>query len=261
MGRRAKVLAKNILSEWSDGDNGATHDVSTQFLIKRLSAEFAGHLRARAESRVQVISVILEHWCCGIYGNCSLQIHNSNNCNSSPCEICLGLPQGLTTVPALADVVGVGAEVHATSEYGTTYRVYIRFDAPDDELIAVYGTVGEVQNALSILTTSSFFNSELGSNFGEDINPAFFAVFPEIEYDSWLTIGTEDTNGPGGVSAVGMEPYLRALTPVMDSPLIRLLGRLVHHPRDQCRRCGGRRQQGAGCQLTTDGVVTVVLNT
>ena len=31
-----KVLAKNILSEWSDGDNGATHDASTQFLIQRL---------------------------------------------------------------------------------------------------------------------------------------------------------------------------------------------------------------------------------
>ncbi|MGB2135365.1 MAG: hypothetical protein ACPHYG_05175, partial [Flavobacteriales bacterium] len=107
---------------------------------------------------------------------------------------------GLMAVPALADVVGIEAEVHATSEYGTTYRVYVNFDASDDELIAIYGTVGEAQNApLSILTTSSFFNSEFGSNFGEDINPAFFAVFPEIEYDSWLTIGTEDTNGAGGI--------------------------------------------------------------
>ena len=68
---------------------------------------------------------------------------------------------GLLSVPALADVVGIEAEVHATSEYGTTYRVYVNFDASDDELIAIYGTVGEAQNApLSILTTSSFFNSE-----------------------------------------------------------------------------------------------------
>ena len=73
---------------------------------------------------------------------------------------------GLTTVPALADVVGVEAEVHATSEYGTTYRVYVNFDAPDDELIAIYGTVGEVQNALSILTTSSFFNSNGAQTLG-----------------------------------------------------------------------------------------------
>ena len=31
-----KVLAKNILSEWSDGSTGSKHDASTQFLIERL---------------------------------------------------------------------------------------------------------------------------------------------------------------------------------------------------------------------------------
>lgn len=31
-----KVLAKNILSEWSEGSTGSEHDASTQFLIERL---------------------------------------------------------------------------------------------------------------------------------------------------------------------------------------------------------------------------------
>ena len=116
-----------------------------------------------------------------------MQIHNSNNCNSkSMRNLILAFLGGLTTVPALADVVGVEAEVHATSEYGTTYRVYVNFDAPDDELIAVYGTVGEVQNApLSILTTSSFFNSELAQTLGKTLTLHFLRYFQK----SSMTVG------------------------------------------------------------------------
>ena len=56
-------------------------------------------------------------------------------------------PGGTGADLSAADVVGVEAEVHATSEYGTTYRVYVNFDAADEELVAIYGTVGESQNA------------------------------------------------------------------------------------------------------------------
>ena len=48
----------------------------------------------------------------------------------------LALLGGMLSVPALADVVGIEAEVHATSENGTTYRVYVNFDAVDDKQCA-----------------------------------------------------------------------------------------------------------------------------
>ena len=86
--------------------------------------------------------------------------------------------------------------------------MYVTFDAPDDELIAVYGTVGATQNApLSILTTTTFYNPATGADFGQDINPAFFVVFPELEYDSWFTIGSENTLGAGQVGSIGLDSY------------------------------------------------------
>jgi len=121
----------------------------------------------------------------------------------------LTLLAGLIMTPAMSNVVGIEYEEQATSEFGTTYRVYVTFDAPDDELVAVYGTVGGAQTApLSFLTTSTFYNTPLGGNYAQDINPAFIAVFPEIGFDSWFTIGSSDNTGSGGVSSVGMEPYL-----------------------------------------------------
>ena len=112
----------------------------------------------------------------------------------------------LIMAPLLFAQTGVEAEVLSTSEYGTTYRVYVTFDSPTNELIAVYGTVGPDQNApLTIETTSNFFNSEFGANYGDLINPAFIAMFPEVAIDSWLTIGSEDTSGSGGINSVGMD--------------------------------------------------------
>ena len=169
---------------------------------------------------------------------------------------------GLLTVPALATVVGVEAEVHATSEYGTTYRVYLNFDAPDDELVAVYGTVGGAQTApLSITTTTSFFNSTFGTNFGENINPAFFTAVPEVQYDSWLTIGTEDVNGSGGVSAVGMEPYFDGFNNGSGFTVDTFTGASWFIiPGSNADAISGDDNRVLVAQLTTDGVVTVVLN-
>ena len=110
---------------------------------------------------------------------------------------------------SLATVVGLESEVYATSEFGITHRLYVTFDGPTDELVAIYGTVGANENSpLSILSSAPIFNSALGTNFGEGINPLFFSSFPEVEYDSWLTIGSADNSGSGGVNSVGMETYL-----------------------------------------------------
>ena len=47
-------------------------------------------------------------------------------------------------------------------------------------------------------TTGTFYQHPLGEDFGGNINPGFFSYFPELEYDSWLTIGA----APGDYNAL-----------------------------------------------------------
>ena len=51
--------------------------------------------------------------------------------------------------------------------------------------------------------TTSFYQNPVGSNLGSGINPTFISIDPALEYDSWLTIGSESTNDEP-VSSVGM---------------------------------------------------------
>ncbi|MAI22913.1 MAG: hypothetical protein CL828_02555, partial [Crocinitomicaceae bacterium] len=169
----------------------------------------------------------------------------------------------ILTLPALADAVGVEAEVHLTSEYGTTYRVYINFDSPDDELVAIYGTVGENQNApLSVLTTTTFFQEPVASvDYGPDVNASLLPFFPDLVYDSWFTIGSEDNTGTGGLSAVGMESYLSGFNTSNGFTVDTFTGASWFViPGTSADAIAGDDNRVLVAQLTTDGIVTVVLN-
>ncbi len=102
--------------------------------------------------------------------------------------------------------VGLESEVHAESEYGTTYRVYAVFESSFDEVQAIYsiGTseTGSVSLELGV-TTSFFQDASFGADLGSSIFGALMASFPSLAYDSWLTIGSE-TNTDPVVSALGM---------------------------------------------------------
>ena len=169
----------------------------------------------------------------------------------------------LLSVPALADVVGIEAEVHATSENGTTYRVYVNFDAVDDELIAIYGTVGEAQNApLSVLTTTTFYQEPVASvNYAQDLNPAFIGFFPNLAYDSWFTIGSEDNTGTGGLSSVGMTDYLIDFNTGSGFTVDTFTGASWFViPGASADAIAGDDNRVLVAQLTSDGIITVVLN-
>ena len=111
----------------------------------------------------------------------------------------------LLTASSFAQFLALESEVFATTEYGTTYRIYATFADPTDECIAVYsiGTeeVGAVDLELGV--TTSFWQHTAGANLATGISPFFVAVVPELAYDSWLTVGAEDSNG-GPVSSIGM---------------------------------------------------------
>ena len=153
---------------------------------------------------------------------------------------------------------GLDYEVYATSEYGTTYRVFATFDAPTNELIAVYGTQAA---PLSIATTTSFFNSTLGANFGEGINPLFFSAFPEVEFDSWFTIGSFDNTGSGGVNSVGMESYFTAFNAGNGFTIDTFIGgSWFVVPGASADAISGEDNRVLVAQLTTDGVVSLTMN-
>ncbi|MDG1158311.1 MAG: T9SS type A sorting domain-containing protein [Flavobacteriales bacterium] len=76
----------------------------------------------------------------------------------------------------------------------TTYRLYANFADPDDFVSAMSGLQGE---PLKIRTSTSFYQSPAGGDAGFQINPAIFAFVPEAEFDSFMTIGVDDSNDPG----------------------------------------------------------------
>lgn len=106
-------------------------------------------------------------------------------------------------------------EVHATSAFGTTYRVYANFQNANDRVGAVFAQTNAstgVIDELSISTTTSFYqNTETGSvNFGHQVMAFALGFYPNLALDSWFTIGvTNSAEGTLG-NIVGMADALVA---------------------------------------------------
>jgi hypothetical protein len=84
----------------------------------------------------------------------------------------------------------------------TTYRLYVTTPNTDDFLSAVYG---DIENHLDISSSTSFYQHAFGEFLGSSMNPGFYESFPELEYDSWVTIGLDE--GPGdGEEAPALSP-------------------------------------------------------
>ena len=96
------------------------------------------------------------------------------------------------------------------STYGV-YRIYADLTNPNDYLSAISNINETEVGTWSLTSEGTFFQDANGADFGNDINPLFYAAFPTIEYDSWWTIGME----PGDAGDVGfvMDP---AITPLAD---------------------------------------------
>ena len=68
-----------------------------------------------------------------------------------------------------------------------TYRLYIECESADDLLQAVAGTN---VNPTSLTTTTQFFQQTLLGGYSESTyNPLLFGGYPDLEYDSFLSIG------------------------------------------------------------------------
>jgi hypothetical protein len=104
------------------------------------------------------------------------------------------------TTSAYADFTGLSYEIHATSAVGTTYRVYANFNDATDILQAVYA---EYPNAMDISSGAGFYQDAFGGAFPTTINPLLYPSFPNLIYDTWITIGQEDNTPAQSAATVG----------------------------------------------------------
>ena len=111
----------------------------------------------------------------------------------------------LLSAVGFSQFTGLESEVYATSEFGTTYRIYAEFASPTDECIAVYSIGSAESNSVTLETsvTTAFYQNGGGANLGSGINAFFLTLLPDLAYDSWFTIGSETSDDPT-VSAIGM---------------------------------------------------------
>jgi len=94
-----------------------------------------------------------------------------------------------TAFVAKAEFTGLTYEVVGTSSVGTTYRIYANFDSGTDVMQALFA---EAPNSLMITSTAGFYQDPLGGLTPNGINPTLYGLFPNLAYDSWITIGQED---------------------------------------------------------------------
>ena len=104
---------------------------------------------------------------------------------------------GIASASVIHAQFGLSVEeyhVHDSGELAgfTTYRVYFDCMNETDFLSAC---TGDEDNPLIISSTSgTWYNSPFNAScFTDDLNPAFFGAFPELEFDSFLTIGAESS--------------------------------------------------------------------
>jgi len=79
----------------------------------------------------------------------------------------------------------------------TTYRLYVNCLHPLDY---VSSCSGDDSNPLLLESTSdpAWYNSSFATGWNASgIHPAFFSIYPEIVFDSYLTLGAEDATTPG----------------------------------------------------------------
>jgi MYXO-CTERM domain-containing protein len=92
---------------------------------------------------------------------------------------------------ATAGYQGMSMDLHTSSGFGDTYRIYVDLD-DGARLDAVYGSSA---NSMYLGNTAGTYDNNFGGDTSLNINPALLAVFSSLAYDSWVTIGLTDSTG------------------------------------------------------------------
>jgi len=118
---------------------------------------------------------------------------NDSDCAGNPCDSSedsfLGLAYSI-----------VGSNLVDDDDPTWTVDVYVVL-GEDCRLDAV---AGDTTTSKMVSTTSSFYQNQYGGNTSAAINPALFAAFPDLRYDSFMTIGRYD-QGDNNLSDIGID--------------------------------------------------------
>lgn len=155
--------------------------------------------------------------------------------------------------------------VHAEGELAgmTTYRVYVLTDTPEDVLSVVFG---DDEFPLTISTSTSFYQSPLGGSTATIINPLLYPSFPTLEFDSWVTIGTDQLPngalGEGVVSTVedAAQPWGLNFEQGGDIVINTGIGGAWYATSDLTNGIAGEDQRILIGQFTTDGMLSGTVN-
>ncbi|MBT6270055.1 MAG: hypothetical protein HOI88_06875 [Phycisphaerae bacterium] len=90
---------------------------------------------------------------------------------------------------AMSDYIGLIFEYENAGDELWTMRLYAEFTESTDQLNAVFG---DANSNLYISSENGFYQHFLGGPTSININPALIPLFPSLEYDSWVTIGSEN---------------------------------------------------------------------
>jgi len=120
-------------------------------------------------------------------------------------KIFFGLTMLFASLTSFGQLEGVLVDKVPAGSLGTTYRVFVDM-APDWKMQSVFALTG---HELFFNTTTTFFNESVGVTFGANLLESLFGVFPNLKYDSYLTIsaGTSTSLGvPTSVDPDGLIP-------------------------------------------------------
>jgi hypothetical protein len=110
------------------------------------------------------------------------------------------LLSSLTSIYAQGpDEYWIGLEEYAVHTNGdlegmTTWRMYLHMLDEDDYLSACTGSDSHPFILESTSNPAWYQHPSASETFATGINTAFFTAFPDLEYDSWFTIGVEDSS-------------------------------------------------------------------
>ena len=146
----------------------------------------------------------------------------------------------------------------------TTYRLYLHTPNETDFLVSCSG---DDENPLILSSTSEpawFQHESPTAAFATDINPIFFAAFPELAFDSWLTIGAEDNTAAVDIISLD-DPSFAAFTAFEAGESIEITGTIgsawfVLPIPTNVEAFAGSDLKILVAQLTTAGVISGQIN-
>ena len=125
------------------------------------------------------------------------------------CIICsVAIQAQVTSISVETFMVHDGVSLEELAGF-TTYHVVANTTSSEDFISAIYG---DSENPLGVDSDGSVFQSEPGFLYGNEVNPAFFPVFPSLEYDSWMTIGMLSDLDAGLLSNIGLNAAMEDFT-------------------------------------------------